>query len=125
VVKKQARGTDFPVTWRWGIQRQLQDFHVVRAVREISLKLRQGTLGIRAEVTLLRKLPDAEQIPGYDITLSASAQILDTMLTVTQNQEHNQSISEQAINQSKHARCTDRRKGFLQHPIIFRLCFGV
>jgi hypothetical protein len=125
VVRKPARGTDFPVTWRWGVQRQLQDLYVDQAVRDVSLKLRQGTSGIRAQVTLLRKLPGAEQIPGHDMTISAAAQLLDNMLTVTQNQEHNQSISEQAMNQSKHPHCTDRRKGFLQHPIIFRLCFGV
>jgi len=113
------------VTWRWGIQRQLQDLYVDRVVRDVSLKLRQETSGIRAQVTLLRKLPGAEQIPGHDMTIGAAAQILDIMLTVTQYQEHNQSISEQAITQSKHPRCTDRRKGFLQHPINFRLCFGV
>jgi len=125
VVRKPARGTDFPLTRRWGIQRQLQDLYFDRAVRDVSFKLRQGTLGISAQVTLLRKLPGAEQIPGHDMTVSAAAQILDIMLNVTQNQEYNQSISEQAINQSKHPHCTDRRKGFLQHPIIFRLCFGV
>jgi hypothetical protein len=48
-------------------------------------------------VTLLRKLPGAEQLPGHDMTFSVGAQILDTMLAVTENQEHNQSISEQAI----------------------------
>lgn len=125
MVRKPAGDTDFLVTWRWGVQRQLQDLYVDRAVRDVSLKLRQGTSGIRAQVTLLRKLPGAEQIPGHDMTISAAAQILENMLTVTKNQEHNQSISEQAINQSKHPHCTDRRKGFLQHPIIFRLCFGV
>jgi len=123
VVRKPARGTNFPVTWRCGIQRQLQDHYVDRAFRDVGLKLRQGTTGILAKVTLLRKLPGAEQIPGHDMTLSAVAQILDTMLTAAQNQEHNQSISEQAINQPKHPRCTDRRKGFLQGP-TFRCLKG-
>jgi hypothetical protein len=70
-----------------------QDFYVDRAVRDVSLKLRQGTSGIRSQVTLLRKLPGAEQIPGHDMTISAAAQILDTILTVTQNQEHKRSIN--------------------------------
>lgn len=121
----QREVTEFPVTWRWGIQRQLKDLYVDRTFRDISSKLRQRASGIRATVTLLRKLPGAKQIPGHDMTLSAASQILDTMLTITQNQGHNQSNSEQAINQPKHPRCTDRRKGFLQHPIIFRQRFGV
>jgi hypothetical protein len=60
--ENQQKVTDFSVTWRWDIQCQLQDFYVDPAVRDVSLKLQQGTPGIRAEMSLLRKLPGAEKI---------------------------------------------------------------
>jgi hypothetical protein len=47
----------------------------------------------------------AEEATGCrEDIFSAVVQIPDTMLTVTRNQEHNQSIFEQAINQFKHPR---------------------